>query len=110
MGTMSEFDSRLSKPVRYFVFAAFVFFGVHFIWQTMHSEMYSLSSVSELQRQFLSVKIPDDARRVTDISVSSKITTQAVYADFVTRMSADQITNFFEKELTSDGWRVIERK
>ena len=102
--------SSLSKPVRYLLVSTFVVVFVCVTFQLASSKFHSISSVSELERVFAGITLPADAVQVGEVSVSSKVTAQTVYANFHTGLSGAQIEEFFRAQLEPIGWRQIERR
>jgi hypothetical protein len=97
--------SDFGKPVRLLLLIFLPAFGMYFLWTVLNSKTYPIASVSTLQDEFLRAHHPLNAHRVSDIRVSSKFTTQAVYSDFSADIKPREIIDFYVHEYSSDGWR-----
>ncbi|WP_133164348.1 hypothetical protein [Solimonas fluminis] len=83
--------------------------GIYFSWTALNTRTYSQSSISDVQREFSSIAAPSNSRRVSDIRKSSKVTVQAVYADFLVPPPIDSIALHYEEQLLATGWREVAR-
>lgn len=102
--------TSLSKPVRVLLFGAFIVFGAYAIWIAVQTESFSIDSVEELRAAFYEVAPPEGATLSGKVRSSSKITVQAVYADYVAPVAAIDVVNYYRDNLPRKGWKLASSK
>jgi hypothetical protein len=102
--------TNVSWPIRVLTGTAFILFSSIFVWQMTKKNLYSLPSISELEKLYSEIRLPEDARKLENTSISNRITVQSVYSRYTTSLSAENVGKFFNSELTSAGWKLVENR
>jgi hypothetical protein len=88
---------------------AFVCFGLYFSWTAFHTRTFGYASLADLQKEFSGIAVPAESQLSGEVRISSKVTVQAVYANYLARMSEEEISRHYESQLSSKGWKRAER-
>lgn len=99
--------TKISKPVLRLATLFTIFFGIYFLWLLAGSEFRGAPYFSDLlylEKEFEKIPPPQGARRIGDISKSSKVIFHAVSADFEVSLPPESVVNYYQNSLLKLGW------